>query len=259
MNFIDNELKNSTLTIISPHQDDAALSLSNFIMGHDLGNIRIINFFTISEYCPYANVSERRDIMALRHKEDREFISYKHNSTVDIIDLAEYDSLIRLGISNMDDIFTTQTLSNADVSCLHSLHRNMAPHIKGRVFVPLAIGGHIDHILAFLASISHFRCYNFVAFYLDVPYWLRTSIDVIKKHIHCIESLIGTILTPHASMVSPTWDKLKVSDIYKSQITRHEILEIVNSPFQGEVFFLPEAINCEDLFLEAIEWTDLNH
>ncbi|MBA7556902.1 hypothetical protein ES705_49625 [subsurface metagenome] len=98
-----------------------------------------------------------------------------------------------------------------------------------------------------------------VAFYLDVPYWLRTSMNLIKQRIRYIESLIGTTLKPHASMVPPTWDKQKLSGIYKSQVTQHEISQIGNSPFQGEVLFLPDTINCEDLLVEEIQWTDLNH
>jgi len=252
-------MESNRLTIVSPHQDDAALSLANYILGYSMGDIRIINCFTVSEYCPYTCVSERRDVMALRCKEDRGFISSKHNSSVDIIDLDECDSLIRLNTSNMDDLFTTQALSEADVLHLFSLRQNLAPHIKGRVLLPLAIEGHIDHMLACLASISLLRYYNSVAFYLDVPYWLRTSMSLIKQRIRYIESLIGTTLKPHASTVPPIWDKQKLSDIYKSQVAQHEITQIVNSPFQGEVLFLPDTINHEDMLVEEIQWTDLNH
>lgn len=259
MNIVPHEISCNKLTIVSPHQDDAALSLANYIMGYATGNIRIINCFTISDYCPYGGASERCDVMALRCKEDRSFAVHKHNSAIEIIDLDEYDSLIRLNTTNMNDLFITHELGETAIEHMFSLRRKLVPYLGGTLLLPMAIEGHIDHVLSCLAAISLLKHYDSVAFYLDVPYWIRTSMDLIKQRISHIESLIGLTLKPHASLISPAWNKQQLSDIYRSQVTRHEILNILNAPFQGEVLFLPDTIGCKDMLVEEIRWTDLNH
>ena len=248
-----------TISIISPHQDDAALSLGNFIVRRRAASINIVNCYTVSEYSPFHKRLNRDGVMKKRSEEDKVFCNHKQGASIQLINLDEPDGPIRLNTRDMDVLLTERVLSDIDIEHLCSLRRGMTGHLKGLLLLPLGIGGHIDHILACIAGLSLIKEYTSFAFYLDVPYWLRVSLDKVQQRARCIESFAGISLTPHIDSLPEAWDKRLLSKIYSSQITEKEILQIVNSPFQGEIVLASTNSIADRLALQAIRWTDLNH
>lgn len=247
-----------TITIISPHQDDAALSLGNFIFNHKETSISIINCFTVTDYSPLYPVFDRADVMRKRRKEDVVFRTQINKNGIQFINLDEPDGPIRLNTRNMDAILTERNLNYKDRVHLSSLCKSMAKHLKGLLILPLGVGGHVDHNLACLAGISLIKDNSLIAFYLDVPYWLRSSLEKIKRRIQYIENLSGSSLTPYVEHSSTKWDKKLLSKMYTSQITKEEAIQIVAAPFMGEILLATNSLIPEKLALKEIEWTDLN-
>ncbi len=248
-----------TITIISPHQDDAALSLGNFITRRKVAPIIIVNCYTVSEYSPFHQGLNRSGVIKKRNEEDKAFRNYKQGASIRLINLDESDGPIRLKTRDMDVLLTERILSDKDIEHLSSLRREMAGHLKGMLLLPLGIGGHIDHILACLAGLSLIKEYTSFAFYLDVPYWLRVSLDKVQQRARYIESFAGISLIPHIDTLPEAWDKRLLSKIYSSQITEKDVSQIVNAPFQGEVVLASTNSIATILSLQAIRWTDLNH
>lgn len=248
-----------TITIISPHQDDAALSLGNFIVRRRAASFNIVNCYTVSEYSPFHQGLNRDGVMKKRSEEDKVFRNHKQGDSIRLTNLDEPDGPIRLNTRDMDALLTERVLSDRDIEHLSSLRRGMTGHLKGMLLLPLGIGGHIDHILACMAGLSLIKEYTSFAFYLDVPYWLRTSLEKVKQRARYIESFAGISLTPHIDSLPDVWDKRLLSQIYSSQITEKEILQIVNSPFQGEIVLASTNSIANRLALQAVRWTDLNH
>ncbi len=248
-----------TITIISPHQDDAALSLGSFIFHRKESSINIVNCYTVSEYSPFYKGVNRAGVMKKRRKEDAAFGNHTPINNIRFINLDEPDGPIRLNERNMDALLAERPLNDLDKSHLSSLRQGMAEHIKGLLLLPLGVGGHIDHNLACLAGLSLIKGNSSIAFYLDVPYWLRTSIRKIQERIQYIESLAAISLTPYIDPFREIWDKRLLSQIYSSQITVREVLQIINAPFMGEIIVAPTNSIANKLALKAIKWTDLNH
>lgn len=247
-----------TITIISPHQDDAALSLGNFIFCHKETSIIIINCYTMSEYSPFCGGLNREGVMKKRSKEDAVFGNHIQMDSNNFVNLDEPDGPIRLNTRNMDALLTERELTDIDLMHLYSLRQGMVGHLNGLLILPLGIGGHIDHNLACLAGLSLIKEYSSIAFYLDVPYWFRTSFEKIQERIRYVESLLGISLTPHIDQSTEKWDKKLLSRIYSSQITEKEVLQIVSAPFMGEIILTLSHSIANKLTLKAIGWTDLN-
>ncbi len=248
-----------TITIISPHQDDAALSLGNFIVRRRPTSINIVNCYTVSEYSPFHQRLNRVGVMKKRSEEDKIFRNHKRGANIRLINLNEPDGPIRLNTGDMETLLTERVFSDRDIEHLSSLRREMAGHLKGMLLLPLGIGGHIDHILACIAGLSLIKEYTLFAFYLDVPYWLRVSLERVQQRARYIEAFAGISLTPHIDSLPEAWDKRLLSQIYSSQITEKEVLQIVNAPFMGEIILASTNSIATKLSLQEVRWTDLNH
>lgn len=247
------------ITIVSPHQDDAALSLGSFIVKRSSMRINIVNCYTKSEYSPFRQGMNRSEVMRQRNNEDKEFCSHKQGSRIHLINLDEEDGPIRLSTRDMDFLLTERDLNHIDMDHLSSLRQKMKAHLRGLLLLPLGVGNHIDHNLASLAGLSLITKNIAVAFYLDVPYWLRISLDEVMRRVHFVETLIQASLMPYVDALPGTWDKTLLSKIYSSQISKENIYPIVNAPFSGEVILAPVSSVSRNLLLKAVTWMDLNH
>ncbi len=251
-------MSNDMITIVSPHQDDAAFSLGNFIMGQNTMHVNIVNCFTISEYCPHIQNMDREGTIKIRSEEDQKFCSYKQGKSINVVNLHELDGPIRLNTKNLDDLFTNKSIGYSDILHLSDLCRKLSKYLKGTLFLPIGIGGHIDHVLSHLAGIFLTNDYSRIIFYLDVPYWIRMPHDEVRMEIQMLESNLNIDLVPFFCNSKNVWDKKILSQIYSSQITEKEIREIISAPFQGEIFFPVTSSNVNRFSLKEIAWTDLN-
>lgn len=255
-------MNNSDITILSPHQDDAALSLANFIVHYsNLYEFKIINCFTFSNHSPYWPNSSIDDIIQKRCEEDSNFIKQVRTKYISCINLSESDSLLRLKTHDINYIITERPLNAHDFYHLYTLQQKLSQHIDNKmIFIPLGVGNHIDHILTCLAGITLFNNICQFAFYLDVPYWLFTSLKAIQKRTHSIETFINDELDPHILLSQYSFEKRTLAEIYSSQINNHEIDLISMAPYQGEVLLIPKKSNISGVLkLRKIAWMDLNH
>src|SRR5689334_18317690 len=85
------------LTVLSPHQDDAGLSLAMTIRAASRRGIRIriVNCFTISTYAPHSDARTADAVGAVRVAEDREFAA-RIGDGIEVVDLGLEDAPIRL-------------------------------------------------------------------------------------------------------------------------------------------------------------------
>jgi LmbE family N-acetylglucosaminyl deacetylase len=218
-----------TITILSPHPDDAAFSLCLSIWKWSwLGiRIRIINVFTRSTYAPQAALDEdKRDgveeVTRLRVREDRAALFRIHPGLI-VDSLPFWDAPLRLGI-DAKMVCSEAARSIQDPGTCTQL--NEALLRKGRqtfVVAPLALGDHVDHLAVRTAAIAVRDEFQALAFYEDLPYRMWTSEQALQEHVQEIERRTGMRLRPR--MIGTDhgfWMKKRIVAQYCSQITARE-------------------------------------
>jgi LmbE family N-acetylglucosaminyl deacetylase len=202
-----------TVTIISPHRDDAIASAGLLIL--DLVRrrvpVHVINCFTISNYAPFCE-DRSADVTMVRRDED-EAIAHRLGDGVHWVDLALTDAPIRLNCSS--DVVCDLgpgALRQAEMTDLNARLRSAIPD-GSFVVAPLAVGCHIDHILArqAAASIAH-------AYYEDLPY----VADADPSELANLTRGYSPLVTP-ASCLD---EKLVLARRYKSQFSAGDIAAI---------------------------------
>jgi LmbE family N-acetylglucosaminyl deacetylase len=157
------------MTVLSPHQDDAGLSLAMTLraaarQGHPA---RIVNCFTISAYAPHADAQGITDIGRLRKREDREFAA-RTGAGIEIVDLGMEDAPLRLKCPVTDVRRRPMDARDWDDAARVALQiRGMA---SGLVLAPMGLGNHIDHRIAHEAGALLAKAGQPVGFYEDLPY-----------------------------------------------------------------------------------------
>jgi LmbE family N-acetylglucosaminyl deacetylase len=158
-----------SLTVLSPHQDDAGLSLAMTIRAAARSGqpVRIVNCFTVSTYAPHSQARDAAEVGVVRKAEDREFAS-RVGSAVEVVDLEMEDAPIRLE----RPVAAVRRLKvgareRSDAARIAEALERVA---EGTVLAPLGLGGHIDHLVAREAAILLARTGRTVVFYEDLPY-----------------------------------------------------------------------------------------
>jgi LmbE family N-acetylglucosaminyl deacetylase len=158
-----------SLTVLSPHQDDAGLSLAMTIRAAARSGrrVRIVNCFTVSAYAPHSLALDVVEIGSIRKEEDREFAS-RVGTSVEVVDLGMEDAPIRL----QRPVASVRRLKvgareRLDAQRIAEALDRLA---EGTVLAPLGLGGHIDHLVALEAAIGLARAGRPVVFYEDLPY-----------------------------------------------------------------------------------------
>ena len=249
------------ITILSPHQDDAALSLGRFIAGRDPERFQttILNCFTVTDYSPYREAHGITEVSKIRVGEDKLFCKQTGICNIKVVNLGEDDSLIRLNEYNLDEILRSRPLNTEDQAHIASLQAKVSRHVRGIMFVPVAIGHHIDHILTHLVGISCNIPRSRLNFYLDVPYWIRENARAVRHRIKELQDTLGYRLYPYIDQTPVAFEKRSLSSIYASQIAQGEADAIAAAPFQGEALILWEhSPVIADMHLRRVQWTDLN-
>jgi LmbE family N-acetylglucosaminyl deacetylase len=158
-----------SLTVLSPHQDDAALSLAGAIGAASRRGrpVRIVNCFTVSAYAPHSEARDTAEVGAVRRAEDREFAS-RVGQSVDVVDLGMEDAPIRLGRPIHE--VRRRRIGRVEHAQAGQLAEAAARLAAGTVLAPLGLGRHIDHLIARDAGIRLARAGRTVIFYEDLPY-----------------------------------------------------------------------------------------
>jgi LmbE family N-acetylglucosaminyl deacetylase len=178
--------------VISPHQDDASLSLSLSLAELVRCNIsvKIINCFTVTHFAPFKQGRPADD--HLRAGEDQKFIAEFHGK-IDCIDLGHLDAPLRTG-RGVRGIIAGEAPASADEAEIRELASHIEAVAKSDVLIiPLAGGQHVDHYLAREAAMNICSGRPF-GFYEDLPYTARiTDPDIREKVLQLAFRLNATL------------------------------------------------------------------
>jgi LmbE family N-acetylglucosaminyl deacetylase len=233
-----------TVNVISPHPDDAALSLCKTLAKWiELGwKVRIISCFTITSWAPLLpEISDVASVSAIRRREELDFIA-RFNGSASLVSLDYLDAPLRPDWSIKDHREIRRSYCRQ-----HHLVNDVSASLREHsgdcaVWVlPLAAGlnqdalpshtsplssGHRDHLIALLAGLNYAK--NRPAlFYEDVPYSLEYSLEELALQIRGIERSIGKSLTRlrhHDDFSASSWMDY-VSD-YSSQFSADYLYEL---------------------------------
>ena len=170
------------IAVLSPHRDDAAFSCGITLRAllDAQSRVTIVNVCTISQYAPYATEALRSSVQLVtmtRQQEDENFVAMLSrtleggSSQVEFVDLKWKDVPLRWCIEDREAL-DSLTLPPEEVQKLCNELSNL-PQFDF-VFVPMALGGHIDHRLVLQAATQIFPTSSLV-FYEDLPYACRMS------------------------------------------------------------------------------------
>lgn len=207
--------------IISPHIDDACLSLSETILDHDLGdNIIVLNVFTLTNYLYLGHKNRDKEFNSLslatstRMNEELEFSRLLYHRSINYLPFflgfkdagLEEDVYIR---EERNSYFTNRIKKIQLIPQLRKFLDNFQ-EIEALLF-PVGLGNHLDHITLRKAS-EFFKDQYKTWFYADIPYANKyNSITDVKKVLQ---------MPKKTRSVKKFVPEAKVSlfkDIYKSQ------------------------------------------
>lgn len=233
------------LTILSPHRDDAAFSLSMSLSrwtGRKI-QLRVVNFFTRSEYAPYTPSACKSAVASIRKREDLTVLS---NIDKQILVKAHdlLDAPLRFGIP-------AEAVCRHEVGLLQErderdrLRAYVRQYfVRGFVIAPLGLGGHVDHLAINQAAIASSRPGR-LGFYEDLPYATWTTEASLRERVLEIERALCTILSPAVIRTNGCAVSRKVRTIrrYRSQISREEAVAIARYSLKynrGERIWTPK-------------------
>ena len=217
------------LTILSPHYDDGAFSLSIALSRWSKlpAQLTVANFFTRSQYAPHVLSKHLSPVSAIRRREDRLALSLiDRRIRVESLDLL--DAPLRFGIS-ADAVCWPQTAALQTQAEIASMAHCIRKYLRrGVVLAPLALGDHVDHLAVRQAALaSSFP--SKLAFYEDLPYAIWTSKSTLCLKLREVERSIRTTLRPAivCSRLFTPAHKRQVITKYASQIGSDIVTAIV--------------------------------
>ena len=169
------------IVVLSPHLDDAALSLGSTLTRwaqQDL-DIVIINVFSESTFAPRAARESHQDIASLRRAEDQAFTD-SLGSRVTVVDLRKSDAPLRLG-NDAPLMLEPPWPQTADTELLSHLVDMFRPWVTAPlVCVPAGVGGHVDHCVVRKAA-ERLWPTSSLLYYEDQPYAALMSSERLKR------------------------------------------------------------------------------
>lgn len=211
--------------IVSPHHDDAALSLAAAInLGVLPAPVRVANVFTVSNY----SVPRRslRHTSRMRAAEDRDFADA---GGVVAVNLSLRDAAVRPGIG-LSGVFGQEL--EVDSVLLAQVTRRLcaaAPDLADSVLVlPAGLGGHIDHRTC--AALADAGLGTQVLIYADQPYASENS-DAIPRLIERYGEPMWT------ATASPGVVRIKAdaARFYPSQPAAQQLIDTMEGAGVGQI------------------------
>jgi LmbE family N-acetylglucosaminyl deacetylase len=202
-----------TVTIISPHRDDAVASAGLLILElvRRRVPVQIVNCFTISDYAPLRK-DRAEDVTTLRRREDGAAAA-RLGDGIRWIDLALIDAPLRLGCSS--DIVCDLGAGAVRAADVGALAMRLRTAIANDAFViaPLAIGNHVDHVVARRAAapMTH-------AYYEDLPYVADAEPAMLAE--------LTRPCSPHLTPADRLDEKLTLVRLYESQFAPSDLAAI---------------------------------
>lgn len=197
------------IVIVSPHMDDAALSMGGGILQND-SKVKIITLFGSNWTLDGISPDSDR-ITKIRIAEEQSFIK-KVKAEFIFCNLPEATMRGYSDWTMKCDLHKDRELLEEIIAII-----NKNTESEDEVYLPAAVGEHIDHTLVF-ESIKFLHNKN-LRLYEDLPYatygGTTERINKIKKTYQIIEHLIN--------ITDVIDEKLSCLKIYKSQLTQEDI------------------------------------
>lgn len=207
--------------ILSPHSDDAALSLGGIIQKKVLKEpVILFTIFGRSNYLRETAFQENwTEVTEQRKEEDRAFASAA-GLRWEFLELPAAG--LRLGAS-FDSIFSDKTSSEAPVpvELIPALHEILDTINPKYLFVPLGLGRHHDHLLVRDLARELANKREVVTIYFeDLPYAAEYSNEGILEHVSSVDPELRQTYVPITSELESKLDALR---LYPSQIGPAEL------------------------------------
>ena len=232
------------LTILSPHRDDAAFSLSVALLQwcRQPVKLRVVNFFSKSEYGPRALPVQRSTISESRKREDHSALGLI-DPGIRITTFGLLDAPLRFGVS-ASAVCRPETADLQGVDEIQYLASQIRKYfVHGLVLAPLALGGHVDHLAVNQAALASCRNHQ-LGFYEDLPYATWTPEASLRERVSFAEERARVTLKSYVigSHDRAMPKKLRVISRYRTQISREEGVAIARFAFKyggGERIWIP--------------------
>lgn len=237
------------LTILSPHRDDAAFSLS-VAMSHwsKLGiKLTVANFFSRTEYAPRALSTRTLPVSEVRAREDRSAL-YSIDRRIQIESLGLLDAPLRFNI-RVDAVSRPETGALRPATEIEALAGRMRKYfVRGLVLAPLGLGDHVDHVAVNGAAVAS-SVDQRLGFYEDLPYATWTSESSLCMKLRNVEQ--STRLELKSAIIRSRYmtaaRKRQIVNKYQSQINAseaHSIATYVWKYGRGERIWIPKYGSC---------------
>jgi LmbE family N-acetylglucosaminyl deacetylase len=204
---------------LSPHCDDIAFSIGYFARARSKG--RLVTVFTRSNFTLQPGLGDLSvdQVTALRTQEEKHFAA---RAGLTLVDFGLPEAPLR-GFKAMDPSPADQqaaVIGPLFLPKLLALGRLQRQRQRPWLFVPMAMGGHLDHAIVLKAILGHRRAlgrFFRLAFYEDLPYaaWINERSNGMAM-FHRMRPLLGwrRLVFPLGSGLH---EKLKLIALYESQ------------------------------------------
>ncbi|MEM9790506.1 MAG: PIG-L family deacetylase [Planctomycetota bacterium] len=231
------------IQVISPHRDDAALSLCLAILQwlRDGRTVRMINCFTRSSFSIDHRAGDIDAVSAVRLREDRAFLELL-GPRATMTDLGHADYIDRPGWTPQRPTIQDAPLDDNDRREIDALATSLADHLgPGPLLVPSCSGPHRDHLIAVHAT-QQARAAQPVAVYDDQPYTVNSGRPAAEARVRDFAKRFGLTFSPH-QLGDPTDlpTKRAALDAYPSQLDADLIGKVMHDSQRGERVWCDDA------------------
>lgn len=216
-----------TVLYLSPHRDDIAYSLAGRILaGTDPAESGIaMTVFTKSTFAPYAEPGLGMDeITALRRMEEERFCRALN---LECAGLSFAEAPLR-GYKTVDDLFVShsQAWNDPIIPSLLSEFRALVGRIRPeRVYAPLGIAGHVDHLATRFAAQMAFEDACPLLFYEDLPYVGELAGEALQSELELATRGLHPEMTPVGGWFP---EKVRLLNGYASQVAEKDVQSVIS-------------------------------
>lgn len=211
---------NNKNIILSAHCDDAPLSLGGLMLGEKKKFV-IIDFFATCAWSVNKKLKDSKKITEINLQEEK-IVAKKLSAELSLYYFPE--ALLR-----KHKKWNSRKKTEVDRLISEKITKILLDKIgtKNNIYVPLAVGGHIDHKILHNSFVNLFVSLsreNKIFFYEDLPYsWyggLKYKLKVTRKkfHLNPIKIQINSLIN----------EKINILSLYKSQLNREHLNMVEN-------------------------------
>ncbi|NEO44067.1 MAG: hypothetical protein F6K55_07980 [Moorea sp. SIO4A3] len=208
--------------LLSAHADDVAYSIGGLLLKGYCHEPKLVTVFQKSIYAPYSveSGSSEAVICNIRYAED---IAYANKLGLQHEGIGLKDVTLR-GYTNLDTIFTVTDYrqdpdAEASIQAIQSFLNTQTG--VTRLWVPLGIGKHIDHIILQKAVLLWSATSSLEKiFYEDVPY---TGFEELSTIETWVQQTLGAAELEMIDICQHLEEKLQNLQLYSSQVSSEDL------------------------------------